>query len=134
MKKTIYSSIVILAAALAMMAFAYRTGKTFNPPQDKPASVFPENVQKILENICFNCHDDASSNAKAKAKVNFSTWGEMSDAKKVAKMQNISDEITKDDMPPAKYTNDHPDKALTKEQKDILNKWITGETAKLMGQ
>jgi hypothetical protein len=138
MKKLIISSILLIAAGLAVMAFTYPSvsvsGKNINPPQEKVVPVFPEAVQKIFETSCFDCHGDASSNTKAKMKLNLTKWSELSDAKKVAKMQDINDEVSKGDMPPGRYIENHPDRAPGKEQKDIINKWMTEESAKLMGK
>ena len=137
MKKLILSGIVLIAA-LAVMAFTYPTvrlsASNINPPQEKVAPDFPEAVQKIFETSCFDCHGPASSNAKAKSKLNFSKWSDLSDSKKVGKMEAINEVVSKGDMPPAKYISNHPDKAPGQEQKDIINKWATEESAKLMGK
>jgi hypothetical protein len=138
MKKLIISCIFLIAAGFAVMAFTYPSvsvsGKNSNPPQEKVAPVFPEAVQKIFETSCFDCHSDAASNAKAKMKLNFSKWSDLSDAKKIAKMEDINDEVSKGDMPPGRYVENHPDRAPAQEQKDIINKWMTEESAKLMGK
>jgi len=138
MKKLILSGIVLIAATLAVTAFTYPTVRlspnNVNPPQEKVAPVFPENVQKVLETSCFDCHSDAASNAKAKMKLNFSRWSELSDAKKVGKMEAINDEVKNGDMPPGRYVENYPDRAVGQEQKDIINNWVTEESAKLMGQ
>lgn len=134
MKKQILSAVALVAVILAMMAFTYPSGKNINPPQDKVASVFPEDVQKILETSCYDCHSNAASNAKAKLKLNLSKWSELSDAKKVGKMEAIKETVSKGDMPPGKYVSNHPEKALGKEQKDIISKWVIDESAKLMAK
>jgi hypothetical protein len=134
MKKVLFSSMLLIAAALAVMAFTFPSLNTSNPPQVKLASIFPENVQKIIENSCYDCHSDLSSNVKAKAKLDFSGWDKLSDAKKVAKMQDINDVVAKGDMPPGKYVEKFPDRALTAEQKDLVNKCLTEESNKLMGK
>jgi len=134
MKKNIFSVMMIIAAAIAVMAFTIPYGKSINPQQEKAVSAFPKDVQQIFETSCFDCHSDAASNAKAKMKLNFSKWDELSDAKKVGKMEGINDEVTKGNMPPGKYVTNHPEKALSAEQKDLVSKWIAAESAKLMGQ
>jgi mono/diheme cytochrome c family protein len=134
MKRFIISTFIIIAAALAVTAFSIPSGQDNNPPQDKAPVLFPEDVQKILETSCYDCHTEASSNAKAKMKLNISKWSEMSDAKKVGKMESISETIKSGEMPPAKYLEKFPEKALTQEQKDIVTKWVTEESNKLMGQ
>ena len=133
MKKTILSTLVIIAASAAVMAFTYTSGTNTNPPQDKAAALFPEDVQKVFETSCNDCHSEASSNVKAKAKLNLTKWGELSDSKKVGKMEAIKDEITKGAMPPEKYAAKYPDHAMTTASKEIVTKWVTEESAKLMG-
>jgi len=134
MKKSILSIIVIFVAGITLMAFTLPGKLNSDPPQEQAKALFPEDVQKVLETSCFDCHTDAASSAKAKMKVNFSKWEEYSDSKKVGKMESISESITNDDMPPQKYISKYPDKALNQEQKDLINKWVTEESAKLMDQ
>ncbi len=134
MNKSITSVFLLLLAALAFMAFAAPTGKDINPPQDKTAALFPEDIQKIMETSCYDCHTAASTGEKAKMKLNFSKWSEMTSAKKVGKLEGITEVITSGDMPPAKYLAKFPDKALTTEQKEQVTKWIAEESSKLMGE
>jgi hypothetical protein len=134
MKKNILSVIVLITFALAVMAFTLPSVRMINPPQDQKAVLFPENVGLIFETSCYDCHSDAASNAKAKLKLNFSKWNELSDSKKVGKMEGINEVIQKGDMPPGKYLEKFPEKVLSKDHKDVISKWVTEESAKLMGQ
>jgi mono/diheme cytochrome c family protein len=131
MKRIILSGIAMSFAILALMAF---TTPSFNNPQDKPASQFPADVEKIFQVSCNDCHTDAASNAKAKLKLNFSKWGELSDAKKIGKMESINEVIVKGDMPPGKYLENHPDAKLSDDQKAVVKNWVTEESKKLMGE
>lgn len=137
MKKLNLPAIVLVIAVIAMMAFIYPSRSSernnTNPPQEKVVSPFPENVAKILENSCFDCHSDASSNEKALAKMNLSKWNDLSAAKKVGRLQDIEDILKKGDMPPAKYVAKYPDHAPSQEQKDIIIKWAEAESDKLLG-
>jgi hypothetical protein len=134
MKKTFLSLLVIVAAAAVVMAFAIPSGKRINPPQDQAQPVFPENVQKIIENSCFDCHSVTSSNEKARTKLNFSEWSGLSDAKKIGNMEDIKKVVRDGDMPPLKYVSKFPDKTLVLEQKNILYKWIDEESDKLLNK
>lgn len=137
MKKPFLPVIVIITTVLAIMAFAYPATRSLNsnndPQQEKVVQAFPDDVQKVLETSCFDCHGATSSNSKALGKVDFSKWNDLPDAKKVAKLQDIIDILNKGDMPPAKYVNNYPDRAPGKEQKDIIIKWASQESDKLMG-
>ncbi len=138
MKNPIFSRFVLFAAVLALPAFTFTTGRSFfnpvNPPQEKVTPDFPDSVQKVFESSCFDCHSDRSANDKALSKMNLSEWGQLSAAKKVGKMQDIIDKLNKGDMPPAKYVAKYPDRAPSKDQKDILIKWATEESNKLMNK
>lgn len=134
MKKIALLSVAIIAVSAAVMSFTLPKANPVYPPQDQAPALFPADIQKIFETSCYDCHSDAGSNAKAKLKLNFSKWGELSDAKKVGKMENINDEIKNAKMPPERYITNNPDHALSQEQKDAVNKWVTDESAKLMGQ
>jgi hypothetical protein len=87
----------------------------------------------MLETSCYDCHISESSNLKAKGKLNFSKWEEMSDAKKVGKMEDIAKEVSEGKMPPSKYLDKNPSATLSKEQVETIVKWTTDETNKLMG-
>lgn len=136
MKKLIFSSILLIATVLAVMAFNYPSlsvsGKNINPPQEKVIRVFPDTVQKVLETSCFDCHGATSSNTKALAKIDFSKWNDLPAAKKIGKLQDVIDVVNKGDMPPLKYVTNYPDRAPGKEQKDIIIKWANEESDKLM--
>ena len=103
------------------------------PHRKRLLSPFPENIAKIFENSCFDCHGDVSSNEKALAKMDLSKWNDLSTAKKVGKLQDIKDILKKGDMPPAKYVAKYPDRAPRKEQKEIIIKWAEEESDKLFG-
>lgn len=137
MKKMLFTGIILFIAVLAFMAFNFPSsnfsGNSINPPQEKVVSPFPDSVAKVLENSCYDCHSDASSNMKALGKMNLSRWNEMDAAKKVAKLQDMIDILKKGDMPPAKYVEKFPDRTLGKEQKDLIINWANTETDKLMG-
>jgi hypothetical protein len=137
MKKQILYSIAICVTFLAIMAFTIPvnifSGNQVNPPQEKVVSPFPENVAKVLETSCYDCHGETSSNAKALGKLDFSKWNDLKASQKVGKMQDIIDVVKKGDMPPAKYVTHYPDRAPTQEQKDIVIKWANEESDKLMG-
>jgi len=133
MKKSILTIMGIFFAALVLLAFTLPYNLNTNPPQEKVAD-FPEDVQKILETSCFDCHSEAASHAKAKSKLNFSKWAKYSDSKKVGKLESINEVITEGDMPPQKYLNKYPDNSLSQDKKDIIGKWITETSSKLMGE
>lgn len=94
----------------------------------------PDSVLTIVERSCFDCHSDQSGNFAAKGKLNFSGWNEYSAAKKASKMDAICEMITKGKMPKKNYVTKNPDKGLTKAEIDLICKWATEESKKLVGE
>ena len=92
----------------------------------------PEDVKEILSNSCYACH---TTGAKAKDAVNaldFKKWNDYKSTKKIALLNDIEEVLDEDVMPPAKYLNRNPEKALSAEDKGIITEWIKTETDKLM--
>ncbi len=63
----------------------------------------------------------------AKRKLNFDNLDELKDVKKISALKDIQQEVMSGTMPPEKYINKHPEKKITKDEKEIINKWVTKE-------
>ena len=134
MKKLIPITITGLLIMTAILAFrAPERNATTSQPQDQPA-LFPEDISTIFETSCYDCHGEAGSNAKAKTKLNYGKWADMSAAKKVGKIEKIAEVVKKGDMPPGKYLEKKPEAKLNQEQVEAITKWASDETSKLMGE
>lgn len=100
----------------------------------------PENVKKILETTCFDCHSDKTTypwyNAvtpvnywledhikDGKKHLNFSAWSSYSLKKKEHKMDELHEEVEKGEMPLESYTYTHGDANLTQEQIEAVVSW-----------
>lgn len=130
MKKLLF--FVILVSGVALTAFTVSNSPV--APQDKAKLEIgaPEDVTAVLENSCFGCHNDGSQNLKSKAKLNFSKWNDMDNVKKISALNEITEVIKKDEMPPAKFLANYPDKKVSKEQAELINKWVDEYSSKLM--
>jgi mono/diheme cytochrome c family protein len=134
MKKSIFilmSGLLIVAALLAFNLPGEKSTDTFTQEE---TAMFPENIDQIFETSCNDCHGESGSNAKAKTKLNFGKWEDMSAAKKVGKMEGIVEVVKSGDMPPKKYVEKNPGAALSQEQIEAVVQWASDETAKLMGE
>jgi hypothetical protein len=99
--------------------------------QDKPVqkSALPEAVKKITDRSCIDCHSDASRNMMAKTALNFDGWGDLNNQKKLSKMKKIGDMVAKGKMPPANYLSRVPDKKLSQEEIEVIQKWSKEDKA-----
>lgn len=121
---------------LAISVISLTTLSAMRPsPQEEVKTLglgFPEEVTKILETSCFDCHTAGAKSEKALNKLNFSTWQENSVGKKIHKLDEITEEVKEGTMPPEKYLKYNPDSKLTKEQVDLIAKWAKMEGEKLL--
>ncbi|WP_299669770.1 heme-binding domain-containing protein [uncultured Polaribacter sp.] len=100
----------------------------------------PEDVKKILETTCFDCHSNKTTypwyNAitpvnywleehikDGKKHLNFSNWSAYSLKKKEHKMDELYEEVEKGEMPLNSYTWTHADANLTQEQITAIVSW-----------
>ena len=100
----------------------------------------PEDVKKILETTCFDCHSAKSTypwyNAitplnywldehiqDGKKHLNFSKWNEYSLKKKEHKMDELHEEVEEGEMPLNSYTWTHSEANLTSAQIAAVVTW-----------
>lgn len=127
----------ILVPATLFVAFLFFNFTTVNntnpaPQAEKHDLGITPDVQKIIDNSCFGCHNAEARGDKAKAKLMFETLDTMSVAKLVGKLGDISDEVSEDNMPPAKFLEFKLEAKLTPEQKDALIKWAETKAEALL--
>lgn len=136
----------VLLTALFVLIFI----QFFRPSKNTDATIqahsidkvynVPQNVGKILQNACYDCHsnntkypwyvniqpiawwmDDHIKNGKRE--LNFSEFGSYTLKKQDHKLEEITEQIV-DEMPLASYTIVHRDAKLTAVQKKVLNDWV----------
>ncbi len=101
----------------------------------------PANVERILQNACYDCHSNntsypwysniqpmASMMARhiknGKEKLNFSDFGSNSPRKQISKLKEIANQIKDDEMPISSYKAMHKKANLTKEEKMLIMDWM----------
>ena len=135
MRKIIPTILVIFAMVALVLSFTRLESKPSEGSADEIVEAeFPEEISLMLETSCYDCHISESSNLKAKGKLNFSKWEELSNAKKVGKLESIAEELKEGKMPPSRYLDKKPEAALSKEQAEAILKWTEEETKKIMGE
>ncbi|MFK8059213.1 MAG: heme-binding domain-containing protein [Polaribacter sp.] len=141
--KTLKKILVFLLIALVIAQFF---GPEKNDGDLASVSTFiaetnpPENVKKILETTCFDCHSSKTNYPwynsitpvnywlndhikDGKKHLNFSKWASYSLKKKEHKMDELYEEVEKGEMPLNSYTWTHSDANLTPEQIEAIVTW-----------
>ena len=122
MKKLVLFSAVIAFITLTM-SFTGLNNSNKSATPAKAVYEVPADVQEIIDNSCYGCHNSGSKNKKGKLKLDFDKMPEMKTGKLVGKLVKIHDAVDENDMPPKKFLNNYPDRALSDEQKEKLTTW-----------
>lgn len=110
-----------------------------NPPEKGDAPAPPE-VQAILKRACYDCHSNetkwpwysrvaplsffiARDVKEGRREVNFSVWGQYAARRKSRKLQEITEQLKKGEMPPWYYLPMHPEAKLSAAEKEWVLKW-----------
>ncbi|MFV0591225.1 MAG: heme-binding domain-containing protein [Draconibacterium sp.] len=119
---------LLFAAFFSLSLFASETEK--HPSE--PTEPVPNKVHAIIEKSCIGCHNTDSRNEDAKKKLDFKTLDSLSKVKMIGAYNEIAETIEKNEMPPKKFLQRFPDKALTDAEKKILMNWTKKETKALV--
>ena len=123
MKNLIVSLAVSGILLLVFQSFLFNPTASSEPPTD---------AKEIIETSCYTCHSNESSSQKAIDALNFDQWEGYKKTKKISKLESICEVVSEGKMPPEKYLNKNPDKALSDEQKKILCNWTDESSTKLI--
>ena len=99
-----------------------------------------DSVSQIFRNACYNCHSNetkypwysyvapvswliSSDVRKGRKHLNFSEWESYSKIDKAKHLDDISDEISDNEMPLTIYKIMHRDARLSSEERDVLVRW-----------
>jgi len=118
--------IVLAISAISLTVLSFTDIKPTTNIQSGNSEVtfnIPADVQSIIDKSCYGCHNSESSSIKGKMKLNFDKMPDMKTGKLVGKLSKISKSVKKGKMPPEKFLNKYPDKALTQEESNILTSW-----------
>ena len=91
----------------------------------------PEDVNTILKNHCFGCHNTESKNEKGKGKLTIDNLGELPTGKLAAKLSKIAEEVDEGEMPPKKFLEKYPEKGLSKKDKKKVINWAKAAAKEL---
>lgn len=111
----------------------------------------PENVQRVLQTACYDCHSNNTSYPwysnvqpfgwlmaghirKGKAELNFSEFGFYSKRRQISKLSGISNSVRDGTMPLVSYLILHQRARLSIKEKALIIEWATKTKDSLMSQ
>ena len=118
--KRVVASVAFLVFSLFAMSFTTNE----NEPEKKANKIeIPSNVSEIIDNKCYGCHNSESKNKKGKKKLSFDKLNDLSTYKQIGKLESVHETIVEGEMPPSKFLDKYPNKALTAAEKETLISW-----------
>jgi len=120
-----------MLSMIALAAFAFLLFSAFQADVQPKKTIsdaeatfeIPEEIQSILDKSCFGCHNVDATSDKAKKKLLIDQMHELSKIKLVAALGDIKETVENGDMPPQKFLDKNPDKALTAQEAEKLKDW-----------
>jgi mono/diheme cytochrome c family protein len=130
-RKIFFPAGIIFISTAMLLLFAQRYQRASGFPTVNHGQGFPEEILTIFTNSCFDCHTAGSQNKMANFALDFKGWDDYKDAKKAQLLIKIDKEVSEKNMPPKKYLERNPGKALTDEQVELISKWAKEESNNL---
>ncbi len=103
-----------------------------HPNTTEPKDDFPKKVSGILSNSCYDCHTTGSQADKALDALDFKQWEAYKLTKKISLLTKICEVVEKGEMPPEKYLNKNPGKALSESDIKTICNWTKKESENLI--
>jgi len=126
MKKYVFFLMIFAVAAVLISA-------TLISKSSQSPEILPDDIKKIAEKSCLQCHGADSQNEDALDELDFTKLHELKKVKKITTLREIAEVIEEDEMPPSKFLERHPDRKLTEKERTALMKWAKKESEALIG-
>jgi hypothetical protein len=134
MKKIIITLVVIL------IGIQFIPVDRKNPPVTMDINA-PENISSILRTSCYDCHSNETSwplysyiapvsfllagdVKEGRKHLNFSEWDKYSSDKQFKLLEEMIEEVEKENMPLTIYTFTHPNSKLDSNRIKLLKQWV----------
>ncbi len=126
--------LIPVVAVLLIFSLSLKGGET---PQEAIAAenveaALPDSVNTIIQTSCYGCHSTDARGDKAKSKLNFDNLNELTTIRKISALHEIAKTVEEGEMPPGKFLERFPDKALSDAQKETLANWVKAESESLL--
>ena len=133
MKKSLFV-LSLVSLGFLFLNFSIISSQEDEKKEELKAIQFPDNVQAILDQSCYGCHNSESKSMMGRKKLSFDKLNDLKTHKAIGKLSAIAESVLDGDMPKKKAIKKNPSLALTDAQAEVLVKWAEGEADKLAGE
>ncbi len=133
MKKIFFTTMVFIIG-IVLVSFSTGKDESYTPTTSFKNIEIPAEVQTVIDNKCYGCHNTESKGEKGKKKLNwdFFTNGDYNSVKIYTKLGKIEKILNESKMPPAKFLERYPNKKLTDEESQLLLSWVKSQKETLL--
>ncbi|TAL60492.1 MAG: hypothetical protein EPN88_15885 [Bacteroidetes bacterium] len=89
----------------------------------KTSPALPDNIKAIVNYSCMTCHS-STGGLLSRWRLNFTDWTRYSTTKQKDKAEMIYSVLKKAEMPPKSARETRPEIIPTKEQIEVIKKWV----------
>ena len=137
---------ILIALGIILIGIQFIPVDRKNPPVTMDINA-PENIASILRASCYDCHSNetnwpwyshiapvsflvAGDVKDARKNLNFSEWDKYSSNKQSELLEEMIEEIEKEEMPLTSYTFTHPNAKLDPYRINLLKDWVNPGSSK----
>ncbi|MBE0571317.1 MAG: heme-binding domain-containing protein [Ignavibacteriaceae bacterium] len=137
---------ILLALVVILIGIQFIPVERTNPPIRRDISA-PDNISTILRASCYDCHSNetvwpwyskiapvsflvAGDVNDGRKHLNFSEWDKYEDGKREKILEEIVEEVEKENMPLTIYTFTHPSAKLDPFRINLLKDWVNQGSSK----
>ena len=136
---------ILIALAVIVIGIQFIPVERTNPPISMDIDA-PDNIASILRTSCYDCHSNETSWPiysyiapvsflvvsdvnEGRKHLNFSQWDKFSSDEQIKLLEEMIEEVEKEEMPLSKYTLMHPEAKVDQAKIKVLKDWINIDNA-----
>lgn len=120
------TTITLLSLAAALLTLA-----AFQVEEHPAAGPYPKKIDAIIQAKCYGCHSADGRSQKAKDALMWDEMEGLNAEQRLEKIHHIQEVLSERSMPPARFLESNPDKALTDKERAKMLKWANKLERKL---
>ncbi|HYQ57196.1 MAG TPA: heme-binding domain-containing protein [Draconibacterium sp.] len=123
---------ILIPSVLLLMVSLVAFGSNRSNESESESEPLPAKVKTIVDNSCFGCHNTDSRNEDAKKALDFMKLDSLSTVKMIHAYKEIGEVLEENEMPPKRFLERFPDRALNDADKKLLLDWSKEQTEALV--
>jgi len=137
---------IFIALVIILIGIQFIPVERTNPPVSLDIGA-PDNISTILRTSCYDCHSNetiwpwysyiapvsfliAGDVKDGRKNLNFSEWNKYGSEKQIKLLEEMIEEVEKENMPLTSYTFTHPNAKLDPYRINLIKDWVNPGSSK----